>query len=416
MLTQQEIIDRLNQLTVRYNLTWRDIKYDADKAIVKINSFLGTKYPKMSEELTAPDSTYTVNMEGVDYPIFPEQYIHSVVIPYIAMEVLARDEEFTTIYSKYQAELDDGLFAMFQSEFNRVPLAFRQDPDQGVFFPSDSALAKIQHNIDADLPVFKFKVHYHVNNNDIVWDSGTEFVKDTRAYLYNDIATVKGWNIELLSNNGDYAYAFRGWVRGANQVTEPTIIPGTGLQMMSDVHLYALWTKTSTLTATVDGTVYIKDAYKFSLTNLVIPDIVNNVQVRIIPTNFLVNASNPARSAINLMSITLPNYLVSIEPSAFIGFQGDSIVLPETELADTYLGITIENSAFASTPKLTSIIIPTNVVYMLGTPFPVVNNKAMTIYCRVLQQNMPEGWDPSWYSDDNIGSNYTVDIMWGYNG
>ena len=49
MLTQQDLINRLNQLTLRYNLTWFDIKYDADKAINKINSFMGTKYPKLTD-------------------------------------------------------------------------------------------------------------------------------------------------------------------------------------------------------------------------------------------------------------------------------------------------------------------------------------------------------------------------------
>ena len=59
MLTQQELIDRLNQLTLRYNLTWFDIKFDADKAINKINSFLGAKYPKLSSYMISPTDTYS---------------------------------------------------------------------------------------------------------------------------------------------------------------------------------------------------------------------------------------------------------------------------------------------------------------------------------------------------------------------
>jgi hypothetical protein len=134
MLTQQNIVDRLNQLTLRYNLTWSDIKYDADKAIIRINDFLGAKFPLMSDVLLSPQSTYTARVDEVDTPFFNESYIHSVVIPFIAMEVLARDEEFTTIYNKYATEVEEGLFSMFQREFNKVPLVFRQSPmDGGIF-------------------------------------------------------------------------------------------------------------------------------------------------------------------------------------------------------------------------------------------------------------------------------------------
>src|SRR5574344_456554 len=94
MVTLQGLVDRLNQLTLRYNLTWDQIKYDADKAIVKINNYMGTKYPPMSEVLLHSGATYTINAAGARIEIFPEEYIHSVVIPYIAMEILARDEEF----------------------------------------------------------------------------------------------------------------------------------------------------------------------------------------------------------------------------------------------------------------------------------------------------------------------------------
>jgi len=415
MLTQQNMLDRLNQMAIRYNLTWYDIQYDADKAIAKINAFLGTSYPGMSSVLLSPESTYSVRTDGVDIPIIHDEYIHSIVLPFIAMEVLSRDEEFTTIYNKYANEVEEGLFTMFQREFNRVPLVFRQQPDQGVFFASDSALAEVQRNKIADLPVFKFRVIYHINNANIALTAGLKFVEDTRAYLYNDIATIKGWNIELLSTDNTTAFRFLGWNRGPNQVSEELLVVGSTLKMVSDVHLYARWEETPTLT-NIAGVVSIKDVYKPSLTYLVIPDVVNNMIVKEIATNFLID-SDPTkeRHAVNLMNITLPKYLTKIQSSAFNGFQGTEIILPETEVSMTYPGIVIENAAFANTPNLRNITIPSNVMTMRGTPFPVVPNKTMRIKCRRLGANVPEGWNLAWYAETSVADNYNVYVEWGYN-
>ena len=417
MLTQQNILDRLNQMAIRYNLTWYDIQYDADKAIAKINAFLGTSYPGMSSILLSPDSTYSVRTGGVDIPIIHDEYIHSIVIPFIAMEVLSRDEEFTTIYNKYANEVEEGLFTMFQREFNRVPLVFRQQPDQGVFFASDSALAKIQRNKMADLPVFKFRVIYHINNANIALPAGLKFVEDTKAYLYNDIAIVKGWNIELLSTDNTTAFRFLGWYRGPNQVSEGLLAEGTTLTMLSDVHLYARWEETSTL-KNIAGVVSIKDAYKPSLTYLVIPDVVNNMVVREIKTNFLLDSDidpEVVMNADNLMTIVLPKHLTKIQANAFNGFKGTEIILPETEVSMTYPGITIENAAFVNTPNLRNITIPSNVMTMIGTPFPTVTGKTMHIKCRRLQANVPEGWNSAWYAQTNTAANYNVYVEWGYN-
>ena len=133
-MRQIDIINELNKMVIGYNITWDMIKYDADRAIMKINAHLGAEYPMMSEIMLSPEHRYVLSYKNVDTPIFPERYILTVVIPFIATEVLARDEEFTTIYNKYAMDFENGLFDMFQNEFNRVPLVFRQDPDIGVFF------------------------------------------------------------------------------------------------------------------------------------------------------------------------------------------------------------------------------------------------------------------------------------------
>ena len=412
MLTQQEIVDRLNQLTLQYNLTWYDVKYDADKAISKINNFMGTTYPKMSTHLVSPESTYTVNVSGALHEIFPEEYIHSVVIPFIAMEVLARDEEFTTIYNKYNKEYEDGLFDMFQKEFNRVPHVFRQNPDQGVFFTPTTMNAYSNRNDNTSIPTFKFRVHYHINNDNIVLSTGNgdvlKFVEDTHAYAYGETALIMDWDTDILSYTGATAYVFQGWAYGKNQVTESIISKGsnTSLTVISDIHLYAMWETESTLYVNTEysNAVYIKEKYKASLTNLEIPDRVGAHFVNTIPTGFCAEATR-------LTSITLPRYLRLIFTQAFDGFKGHSITFADS---DTF--VFIGANAFANTPYLTNIVIPTNVVNIDEEAFPSDQPKHMNIYCRILEIYKPFDWVDGWYAPDDISTGYSVNVEWGYNG
>ena len=137
-MKRKELVNELNRLTVRYNLTWEDIKTDADKAIAQINNLLGAKYPPLSEKFLNEDSIYSDRVDSVDVPIIKDEYFYSVIVPFIAMEVLARDEEFTTIFSKYQQELMQGKFQMFSNEFNHVPDKYKRTRVEGVFFPSNT--------------------------------------------------------------------------------------------------------------------------------------------------------------------------------------------------------------------------------------------------------------------------------------
>ena len=428
MITQQELIDRLNQLTLHYNLSWGDIKYDADKAIAKINAYLGTKYPKMSSIMLAAHNGYTLNSSGTQVEIFPDEYIHSIVIPYIAMEVLARDEEFTTIYNKYTAELEEGLFTMFQKEFNRVPLVFRQDNDQGVFFETATAQAAVARNLQDNLPTFKFRVYYHINNDEIVLSAQTSlsFLEDNHAYEYEEEAEIQGWNKKLLSFNGANAYEFVGWTLDSQQTAaDGDYAKGSKISMTSDLHLYAKWNTVSTMHITSAGVVSLKSEYANNITYLEIPTYINNILAREVQSYFCTkNTVGATITASNLATIVLPKYLVKLQTHAFDGFQGAAIVFQETPVSTTYGGITIEASAFALTPHLTSIILPANVRSIYSGAFPAVNNKEMTIMCRTLYANKP-AWDE--VSNPNTGWNYpacfattsgtyTLNLLWGYNG
>lgn len=435
MLTQQQLVDQLNRLTVHYNVDWESIKYDADKAIYKINSFLGANYPKMSERLLGPQDTYTVkDKDGFEDPIFPEEFMHSVVIPYIASEILARDEEFTTIYNKYLMEIEEGLFTMFQKVFNKVPFVFRQDPEMGVFFAVDTSQGVEQRNKINQLPEYKYRVYYHINNDDIVLgdDTSNLFASDNTAYEYGKKAKLLGWTTVLLSYTGALAYHFKGWSRNIVQVTEDYIVPDSIVEMTNDLHLYAQWDIVSTLFIDTDGSNYgrirIKPEYMKSISYLEIPDRVNNVVVKKIAPNFLTkNSLGVSMVADRLAMISLPKFLVSIDSLAFAnGSALERVVFKETPVSMAYTGISIGSLAFANTPLLKSILLPTNVVAVGESAFPGVDNKDFRIRCRTLERNViwktniQEGWDEEWYEPtSSIGStyeNYTVSVEWGYNG
>ena len=138
-MTRKEMLKELNRLTLRYNLTWDDVKADADKAINQVNSLLGCSFPPLTSKLTNEDAGYTYrDALGVDVPIIKDIYFHTVIFPYMAMEILARDEEFTTVFQKYQQDLMQGRFQMFSNEFNHIPDQYKRTRVEGVFFPSNN--------------------------------------------------------------------------------------------------------------------------------------------------------------------------------------------------------------------------------------------------------------------------------------
>ena len=137
-MKRSELITELNRMTLRYNLTWSDIKSDADKAIHQVNNLLGTDYPMLSKIMLSDNSEYSERVDDEDVPIIKDVYFYSVIIPFVAMEILARDEEFTTIFSKYQQEFMQGKFQMFSNEFNHVPDRYKRGRVEGVFFPSNN--------------------------------------------------------------------------------------------------------------------------------------------------------------------------------------------------------------------------------------------------------------------------------------
>ena len=131
-------------------------------------------------------------LKGVERPIFPERYILTVVIPYIASEVLARDEEFTTIYNKYVMDFENGIFDMFQNEYNKVPPVFRQDSDVGVFFTEGTP----EYVKQKEKPVFDFSFNVYYDFNFAEYYNTQKFTTDLSKYPFGGSVIVKDSTVQ----------------------------------------------------------------------------------------------------------------------------------------------------------------------------------------------------------------------------
>ena len=384
-MTQQDIINELNRIIIGYNINWDTIKVDADRAIMKINSHLGAKYPPLSEIMLSPNHRYTLRLNGVDVPIFPEKYLLTVVIPFIATEVLARDEEFTTIYNKFVMDYENGLFDMFQSEFNKVPLTFRQDKDVGVFFSTETAQHKIHDTVDANLPVFKFRVYYHFNHD---FDIDSSYTADYTLYNYGAEAEVLDTTIDSFVED-IYAYTFSGWKRN---ITGDTITyhAGDTVHITGDIHMYAQWSRKCILKNT-NGVVSIPDK-SIPITSIVIPPYIEGKLVTGIDTNFDMGT--------NLVSVTLPKTNLTIYSGAVFNTHLRTLNFPEYDYLRDKPNITLQDEAIMGTS-----------IEVLYLPYSVRNIEADAIkgvpliQCEVNEQ--PYGWEDGWYEGID------TEVKWG---
>jgi hypothetical protein len=384
MLKQSDIVERVNRLAVGYTVHWDDIKYDADKAIMKINDFLGANFPPMSKILDRQEATYSVR--GVQ--IIKDQYILSIVVPFIAMEILARDEEFTTVFNKFAQDVDDALFSMFQREFNNIPSVFLQGGDVGVFFPNTSSIA--EGVSDKGIDVFRFSVQYALNNTNIV---GTVRAPvDTVAYKYRDHFTVMDMPTrEVISSDGIFVYKFAGWY-GQDGREYPV---GAVYELLDDVILTARWEKFYTLSVNNHGLVSIKDPYVSLIKNLSIPSHIEGRTVRRLKPNFFEQSPQ-------IESVRLPNTFQELDNSMVSHFKGSAL-----HIEPLGVPMSIASGTFASVcPNLKTIIIPKRVNAIGSNAFAFVDGRV--VYCEILEQNKPQDWDRQW---DN-----GVRVEWGYHG
>lgn len=392
-MTQQDIINELNRMVIGYNINWDMIKYDADKAIMKINAHLGAEYPMMSEILLSPRHRYTIPYKHTELPIFPERYILTVVIPYIATEILARDEEFTTIYNKYAMDFENGLFDMFQNEFNKVIPVFRQDPDVGVFFSQGSKEYDKHKHRDKELPDIKYNVYYHFNQE---WADMEPFTIDPNKYKYGSNLTIKEPSIKEFIK-GIYAYEFKGWTLSPDS----TFVYQHGDEyegIKSDIHFYAVWYEECVLDITSTGILSIVDKYFDKVIELNIPPIVKGIRVKTIPSHFDTRLKGSEYvGASKLTSVTLPRTNLTISTGAFMSINITSFILPSYDyLRDYPDNVTIADHGIHLI-NLPYIYIPYS-VSSIGYWGVVIGTD--NIRCEIEKQ--PSKWHPVWTNEDAL--------------
>lgn len=249
-LTKLNIVNRINRLQMSFKVKWEDIVDDLDMGIDKINSWLGTKYPPVSEVLNdyvEEEKTYSYRAGGNDVEFFPNKYFMNIVIPFVITQILAMDEEFTSIYAKYQTDIDENLLLMTAQEINNVPYhlidapkgVYFQNPDpdfgrnpEGYFnrkIKMDLPRIQIRYNWNIDLSYAKGFVDKPLPMDNKTYEKGTEYMpsilgtNDYIPMLVDDKATVLA--------------VFLGW----SLLPNGEVIPNGSITLEEDVTFYAQW-------------------------------------------------------------------------------------------------------------------------------------------------------------------------------
>lgn len=161
-MTRKELVKRVNERLDGRLYRWSDIEYEFDDAIIEINAKMQTKFPMIRDVLLTDDSKYKYfiivikdtknivlfytredrddyisanNLNNIQYvsvteEVFPRRYLNSIVIPYVVMRMLQREDEYGNLQSTMTQEYMNGLNAMFMEYYDHVPSYFvREDSD-----------------------------------------------------------------------------------------------------------------------------------------------------------------------------------------------------------------------------------------------------------------------------------------------
>lgn len=163
-MKRKDLVKRVNQRLDGAFSTWEEMKYEFDDAINEINIKLHTNFPDMSEILIGEEDEYKyfiITVEDVNHqvffhnvidkkdyvrstlnnrqysevtlPVIPREYIQSIVVPYVVMRMLQREDEYGNLQSTMQQDYMRGLETMFANYYTLVPEYFiKQDSDMEI--------------------------------------------------------------------------------------------------------------------------------------------------------------------------------------------------------------------------------------------------------------------------------------------
>jgi hypothetical protein len=163
------------------------------------------------------------------------------------------------------------------------------------------------------------------------------------------------------------------------------------LKIISDIHLYAIWDKDSTLSVNDDGTVSIKDKYKDLITTLYVPRFVGNRYITAIGANFCGD---------KLKTIVLPQSSLLLDDYSFSEYDG-VLVLPKYDYLSGKPNIQISTNAIGD--KVYTYI--HEGVKTLYLPYSVNSIAPMGVACLSIHceiNGKPDGWDNDWRQSNAI--------------
>lgn len=261
------------------------------------------------------------------------------------------------------------------------------------------------YNISRPLGRPKYKVIYHINNDELNID---RVPVDTKAYSNGDVATILEFEYPgYYTQDGLFWCEFSGWAYAENA---STVLQGTDTRLIedSDVHLYAQWSKSSTLqvdshTQTITG--FIEHA-NMRIPRLVIPEYHQGIR--------LVRLGG-AFEGINIDEIVIPPSIHTIEGGAFYGWNGTSLQFVDAPVSIKYPALTLEDVSLGALNNVARVVLPYRWRYY-DTPYLIesyerVLGEPLQICIRNRKAYMEELNDGLELDTDIAG----VKFIWGYN-
>jgi hypothetical protein len=123
-----QLVQNINSQLAGELLSIGELAVFVDKSIDEINTRLNTKFPVLSEVITATQEAGATKFE---YTAIPDKYIRTVVVPGAAFKYYTTDEEGAAVAPKYEEEFLKGLFYMERDYLNLVPEEYQDSLEQG---------------------------------------------------------------------------------------------------------------------------------------------------------------------------------------------------------------------------------------------------------------------------------------------
>ena len=271
------------------------------------------------------------------------------------------------------------------------------------------------YNLSRPLPISRYKVVYHIDNNDAMQTPSTP-VNDNNTYLPGDTVTILDYAYPHFSADGVWVYTFLGWSLNKDNLGINFTSGNTTTMPVGDIHLYAVWGKESTLLVN-EQTVSLKAEYKDAINYLKIPEYFYGVRIKTIGSSAFANSS--------INEIVIPPSITTIAQEAFLNWTGSTLRFVDANVTDKYPYLSILQDAFKNTPNLVKIILPYRWWYSDGVIFPnnAVKADVFNIYIRNSKDFMEEKLNivplslvEDYIADENnLTIHYTRYIHWGYN-